>query len=323
MKKIIGAVMLLVILSVFVVPSLAAEKSIVEANDDITLPLVDTPHTYIVLPGSAEWNEMTPAERLASCAVTQQEVEGMTTEALLTTVLNYPYLIDMLAYDSLDVGITAVSSYFPGLPELLSRADAAETLVQYLETTNSVLSENNFDIKVYCAQKLVNVVGVSEDRANVAVTPRYTQETVDTPVGTPVDVWRGMTWEDHNETAENAMWASESYAVVYPSADMVEDPDPEYNCHSYAWYSRFTNNPYWMNNPSAYMTDGSYEESTSRYGNRITYTDGLGRLTHSGVVVSSDGTIMSKWAEYAVFTHDPDDCPYAKVGYSVKYWTAS
>ena len=37
----------------------------------------------------------------------------------------------------------------------------------------------------------------------------------------------------------------------------------KYNCHSYAWYSQGTSNSYWMENPYAYMTDGSYSLGTA------------------------------------------------------------
>ena len=72
------------------------------------------------------------------------EVEGMTTSALLTTVLDYPFLVDLLAFDSLQMGIDSVSNHFPGLPEFLSREDAAQTLEDYLEI--SVSGEDDSDI---------------------------------------------------------------------------------------------------------------------------------------------------------------------------------
>lgn len=65
-----------------------------------------------------------------------------------------------------------------------------------------------------------------------------------------------------------------------------------FNCHSYAWYSQSTSNPYWIPDPSIYMTDGSYTKYFSgtasssaidlQLGDRLYYT-GL----HSAIVTSS------------------------------------
>lgn len=112
----------------------------------------DIPHIYDTLPGSDEWVAMTPEERRASCAVSRAEVENMTTTALLTTVLDYPYLIDMLAFNSLQAGIDAVSSSFPGLPEFLARKDARQELEKYMES--SPFGEEDYDLKWQYAQTL-------------------------------------------------------------------------------------------------------------------------------------------------------------------------
>ena len=63
---------------------------------------VNKAHVYEVLPGSSEWDNMTPEEREDSCEVSLSEVQDMTTDALVETVLNYPYLINIYAYESLD-----------------------------------------------------------------------------------------------------------------------------------------------------------------------------------------------------------------------------
>lgn len=68
----------------------------------------------------------------------------------------------------------------------------------------------------------------------------------------------------------------------YPGATYIATPTKKYNCHSYAWYSQSTSNSYWMNDPSKYMSDGSYEKAGYKVGNIIYYTG-----EHSGVVTNA------------------------------------
>lgn len=101
---------------------------------------------------------MTLEERLESCAVSQAEVKGMTISALVETVLNYPYLLNVYAYNSIDEGIQMVSSYFPGLPELVSRSDGAEALQAYCNQKAQMQSDNDSDLDVYNALRIQHYI---------------------------------------------------------------------------------------------------------------------------------------------------------------------
>ena len=106
--------------------------------------LSDEPHVYEVLPGTPEWESMTPSQRQESCEVSVEEVESMTTAALVETVISYPYLIDIYAFDTLEQGIEWVSMYFLGLPELLSREDAIDELQKYqIKMKEQISNEDN------------------------------------------------------------------------------------------------------------------------------------------------------------------------------------
>ena len=54
----------------------------------------------------------------------------MTTEQLVNAALNYPYMIDILAYTSYSTGFRVLAENFNGLKELLEREDAAQKLAQ-------------------------------------------------------------------------------------------------------------------------------------------------------------------------------------------------
>lgn len=99
---------------------------------------VDTPYEYPVLPGTSAWNELESLdEMIAVCHVDEELLNSMTTAALAGTVLNYPLLVNMYAFSSLELGIESVSQYFPGLPLLLAREDVAECLSSYAEAASS------------------------------------------------------------------------------------------------------------------------------------------------------------------------------------------
>lgn len=284
----------------------------------------DNAHTYPVAPGSQEWKEMTLEERLASCAVSQAEVKGMTTSALVETVLNYPYLLNIYAYNSINEGIQMVSSYFPGLPELVSRSDGVEALQAYCNQKAQMQSDNNSDLDVYNAEILIKAISGSVENAS----SRLTNATLYTPKGSAVSAYIDTTWDDHGITQARADEISNAYLDIYPSAQILRTANPKYNCHSYAWHSTSESNRYWIDNPSPYVTDGSYTSDYASVDHKITYrTIGDNTYIHSGIITSTSGgmiTVSSKWGSLSLFSHEHFDCPYLAdtVGTSVaiNYW---
>lgn len=55
----------------------------------------------------------------------------MTTEALLETVLNYPFMINLFAFSTPEQGYNSVYNSFNGLQELTARSDVITVLEQY------------------------------------------------------------------------------------------------------------------------------------------------------------------------------------------------
>lgn len=93
---------------------------------------VDTPYRYPVLPGTEEWAAMSSLqEKIDACAVEETLLESMTTPALLETVLDYPLLVNMMAFSTVEQGIASVSSYFDGIRVLEGREDALEVIRSY------------------------------------------------------------------------------------------------------------------------------------------------------------------------------------------------
>lgn len=319
-KKLLSLALALgMVVSMLPVTAFAVGGSMDDASVDMRL---DEAHVYSILPGTEEWEELTPAERYEACSVSADEVASMTTDALVETVLNYPYLINMYAYDSIELGIDEVSRYFPGLQELFSRSDASASLENYITTRMMTMNEEDeVDLSAYDAYTLMGYVGMAEP-ANTII---LETTTVKTPKKSDVTVIVDMNWTEvcaylrvPTINYDIALAQSQQYEKVYPSATLYRNPAPNYNCHSYAWYSTLSTNKYWMPDPSKYINDGSYVSHMAAVGCKVTYyrrSDGV--YTHSGIIIATPGgpvTVRSKWGALGVFTHDVNDCPYVGTG---------
>lgn len=115
---------LLVFILSFLVISCSAQPTYNKTTDAYEFP---------IKPGMEEWRAFrTHDEMLAACQIPESVLKTMSTEGLVETVLNYPLRIDTFAYNDLQTGFDAVASQFNGIPELLSREDAAtELLAKY------------------------------------------------------------------------------------------------------------------------------------------------------------------------------------------------
>lgn len=115
---------------------------------------------------------------------------------------------------------------------------------------------------------------------------------------------------------------NQQYYAIY-GINPVSPPTVKYNCHSYAWYQQSSSNPYWMDDPSRYWTDGSYIEigrSSAVAGHKMVYFDTYLQAAHSAIIQQhADNpnsnpvrtfTVYSKWGAYGVYQHSWAACPY-------------
>ncbi len=115
------------------------------------------PFDYPVKPGSREWEELSVSERKEVCRVEDSVAREMTTQALLRTVVNYPFILEIYCYDTIDMGIEAVRDVYPPLRELLERDDAAKAISDYLATAEDTHCQ-------YVAQRLAERLARQADR---------------------------------------------------------------------------------------------------------------------------------------------------------------
>jgi len=279
--------------------------------------IISTAHVFPVLPGTDAWNDLSPAERRASTYIPAEKISMMTTAALLETVLNYPYFVDLYAFDTLELAYARVSARFPALAELINRSDAVQTVSLFSDV--ELQSATTDYSRVWDLELLDDLIDLQSE--TTPIFPRYTPETVETPNGSDVDVYYNMSWLDHslmynyNGSNSKAERKTQEMLEAYPSTVLLASYSQKYNCHSYAWYSTSTSNMYWMPEPDMYIDDESYTSSTYVSGARVTYTVS-GNIDHSAIVAYdgmsvSNVTVNSKWGVLGLFQHALEDCPYA------------
>lgn len=288
---------------------------------------VDEPYQYPILPGTAEWRALnTLEEKIRACHVDEELLASMTTPALLETVLTYPLLVNIYAFNSIESGMKNVSMYFPGISLLAAREDVNGCLIEYAqaaaqrrEETSTISKLNMETLSRYLGVELSEIEDVnSNDTSSVAASTTY----VYTPKGSRVQVLANLTWANMPCTYDEALEMEQVYLGMYSSMAKISGPNSTFNCHSYAWYSNEpSTNKYWIDSPyvPVYMSDGSYKKMSSA---AVTYKAYWPDGDHSGIVGSASGvggnpTIVSKWGCLGVYWHSLLDCPYYG---GVTYW---
>lgn len=335
MKRLLSIIIALALLAVF-----GSSVSALPTEDyDLPVYSIHEPYEYTILPGTVEWDALNIVERANANLVEKSIAQKMTTEALWGTVLGFPFIINIGLYETSAKGIEVVRSYFEPLDELLKRPDAFSVILDYISNceNNGNANDLNYivDTKLNVAKSLGEYLfsfssGNSSQSNGSGYSPRYFIDPITgvastyvyTPNHSGVWVYIDLSWSDHLTLFGNNISYSNAYSYSLQaeslySATMLRNPDPSYNCHSYAFYSTNSNNCFWMPNPYAYVNDNSYSLTTmvgSSVGDKILYfADGA--LTHSGRITSiSNGTsgitVTSKWGAAGLFEHLANNCPY-------------
>lgn len=287
-----------------------------QAEDAYT---IDIPYEFPIQTGTPEWAELnTHRQKRIVSQVPEDILHAMTTEALLETVLNYPLLADIYAYNSTEMGIETVSEQFNGLKELLNRSDFASVALAQMETRSKTLNYNTMSVSddedldfLFESMVLSELISSSTTLAQ-----DYTIGYKLTPMGSSVEVRYPMS--DINFIQKKII--NDQYDEQYPDATRLDGATRVYNCHNYAWDESAPQEG-WMPDPSAYMTDGSYREldgETLKPGD-ILYSS---EADHSAIIYSISGniydpiTVTSKWGTAGLYRHSLYDCPYEDVSYS-------
>jgi hypothetical protein len=127
MKKVLSIVIALVLV-------LSCNVSGVSAETQLRNYTIDKPYEYPITPYDDEWKLLeTKLEGLKLCQIPNEILHNLTTEALLETVLNYPFLIDYHAYNSYKQAAEKFMKTFNGFKELYGRPDLRQVLLYKYE----------------------------------------------------------------------------------------------------------------------------------------------------------------------------------------------
>ena len=150
MKKFrnIISVFLAITIIVSVTTTLASEKSTIEEKPVVSV--INEPYEFPVTPDDPEWALFDKKEdMLEVCQIPDKILKNMTTEALLKTVLNYPFLTDYYAFNNYEDAAKTFENDFNGFRELYSRDDLTEVLLQEYEKTDVVISDTSVNSTMY------------------------------------------------------------------------------------------------------------------------------------------------------------------------------
>lgn len=136
----------LICVSLFSIPAYANET-----NELHTAAAIG--YDYPIKPGTSSWNELIDHTKMIEVSqIPDDTLKKLTTNELIETVLNYPLLMDIYAYDTLQQGIDVVSKTFNGIQELYQREDAPNKLIEKYQQmpvakdTKTVTSNQIFDL---------------------------------------------------------------------------------------------------------------------------------------------------------------------------------
>lgn len=110
---------------------------------------------------------------------------------------------------------------------------------------------------------------------------------------------------------------------AYNDIDYLGEATWAYNCHFYAWFKteNYPGTNYWVDIPDENWDDYSFPRVTiETYPGKVTYTDANDFAAHSAITTSTPGRYISKWGEDCLWEHDWDECPYATMLNTRRYY---
>lgn len=314
---------------------------------------IATIYEYPVLPGTEEWAAFTTTQEMEnSCQIPEQLLRNMSTEDLAQTVLKYPLLPNMLAYDAYEEGYNEVKNSFNGLQELVSRENAGSILYQMYLKIGQIKIDNYLDAA--CLEILLNqndFINTMKDNERQSLK----EEAQNMFSNQHTTVLEKMTGNENDDTVafasklyilspggsmifyrqnEEMSWAQRMandlyIRDTYPNVKELQGSTAKYNCHAYAFFLPSKEVDIWIDDPSPYMEDGSYRQVTSPTSDDIIcYNNnddvvGTTKGNHSGRVKSASGydiTVVSKWGDYGLYEHDKNYSIYSSERTRYSYW---
>lgn len=341
MKKKYSILLILLTLTIILSAGVVAYGAIT-SSDGYT---IDTPYAYPLEPGTDDWFAIEDHSiKVELLQVPENILTKLTTQALVETVVSYPYLNDMHYFSTPELGYTSVRDHFNGLQELERRPDGMETLLAYYRAEMSRRSEYTLalaSVEIILLESGHTIELASQDEFSFARC-LYSEDEFSARVAyprTPSGKSVTQSWCHYNQE-DMADIMKELYADDARGKYGLEPLRPatlKYNCHSYAWYNQAESNLWWIDYPDDFIHDSYYmlNNGTIQAGNIAVYKQSASSTTylHSAIVtyVSDHGSIalpkppinvISKWGPAGLYAHNIYNCPDA-YGRNITFYKAS
>jgi len=195
--------------------------------------------------------------------------------------------------------------------EIMSKYDKTQKEALTEKTLENIkVKEKYNDVFNYSITSGLEIIGERVETKSLSYTTTY----VYTPNNSAVLAYYDITPELTSAEKQDYLDYVEN---TYPNATVLRDATQKYNCHSYAWYSTSSSNKYWIDDPSEYWEDGSYDYTGYRpganSGNKMFYRYG----DHSAIMISYESHLRysgvlckSKWGPGPLMEHKANYCPY-------------
>mgnify|MGYP005806021353 CR=1 FL=1 len=328
MKKFISALLTLILMTYIITPIPAKAAS---------------SEYYELTPEDEKWNTLTLEEKRKTCELSETELNSLSDQELIEAISEYPFLIDVYAFDNFQLAIDHMENTCDAYRELITRKSGAESFYNALSkrtkeslTLNEKICDEELAILLLyqpqftksLSPRQLDEINNNTNTEEYYGTPEYVKSSgITTPKGTAVSAIQpkcnhSTSWHD----------AQDKEIVNTYNVTKISRGTCKYNCHSYAWYSQSTSNTYWINNPSPYMTDGSYKKMLSglgassinaKSGDRVFWGTNSSPI-HSAIIRSSatgaplaTRFVYSKWGKLGVFRHTVSNSPYNTANISV------
>ena len=291
----------------------------------ISTTITEVNKYYSTTPNSLEWKSyVTSNEMIAACRIDQKKLNSMTTEEVVDAVLCFPMLVDLYAYNEIDIALEQLALKSDAYRELRSRPDGAKCLQKALANiVNTPEKYHSAGVAMLSVSMLLSdsVFGGAEKNFMVGTTnaARAYITTITTPGGSTVQViYRG-----EELSAADVARINNDLVTVYSNATLLAPATTVYNCHNFAWNTT-ARDAYWMNQTSAqvYMEDGRYDESSTTANAILYYGDSV---DHSACVLQPNAPsypiVIAKWGYGPLMQHRADYGPYSMNTGDYSYWS--
>ncbi len=123
------------------------------------MKLSDEPYVYPVLPGTAEWESFPDsAARRRACYVDRETAEGLSTRALLITVMDYPFFGDFDTFNDPMARLITFVDEFPPMTVLSERTDAIEVVRAYTEEVEQYDESGKLNLDWYDSRTILSLL---------------------------------------------------------------------------------------------------------------------------------------------------------------------